>query len=265
MLTSLLRTVTGAARGLGIVLASALVEAGADVYCCDILDEPSADEWKVLQHKASQQKVKVQYHQMDITNAEQTAQVFDNIEQEIQNNATDGKIKLLRAVIANAATQQEIPAIDYPQADFAKMMRINVEGTFLTCQAAARSMKKHGRGGAIMITASMSARIANRGLICAAYNTSKAAVAQLTRNLAMEWAEYNIRVNSLSPGYIHTAMLNSLIRVNPSIVGIMQNTNPMGRIAKPFEFKGAAVYLCSDASSFATGMDLLVDGGHCAW
>ena len=233
MLTQSFFAVTGAARGLGIVLASALVEAGADVYCCDILPEPSVDEWKALQIKAGQQKVKVQYRQLDITNAQQTEQVFTSIEEEIQNNAADGKIKLLRAVFANAATQQETPAIEYPQEDFAKMMRINVEGTFVTCQAAARSMARHGKGGSIVVTGSMSGRVANRGIACSAYNATKAAVTQLVRNLACEWAPYKIRVNTIAPGYIHTAMLNSLLKANPNLMGMMQSGNPMGRIAKP--------------------------------
>ena len=265
ILTKLEIAVTGAGRGLGITMAAALVEAGADVYCLDILPEPSPEEWKALQNKASQQKVRVQYRNMDITNADQTAQVFESIEQEIQDNARDGRIKLLRVVIACAATQQEIPALDYPVQDFERMMRINVTGTFLTCQAAARSMRKHGKGGSIVVIASMSGRVANRGIFCTPYNATKAAVAQLTRNLACEWAQDKIRVNSISPGYIHTAMLNSLLRENPQLLGAMQSGNPMHRIAKPHEFKGTAVYLASDASSFATGADFLIDGGHCAW
>ncbi|KDN52040.1 oxidoreductase [Tilletiaria anomala UBC 951] len=257
--------VTGGARGLGITLASALVEAGADVYCCDILPEPSPEEWKALQNKAANLKVRVQYRQMDITNAEQTADVFASIEEEIQHNASEGKIKLLRAVIACAATQQEVPAIDYLVEDFERMMRINVTGTFITCQAAARNMSRHGKGGSIVVIGSMSGRVANRGIACSAYNATKAAVNQLTRNLACEWAADKIRVNSISPGYIHTAMLNSLLKANPQLLGLMQSGNPMHRVAKPHEFKGAAVFLASDASSFTTGTDLLIDGGHCAW
>lgn len=257
--------VTGGARGLGITLAAALVEAGADVYCVDILPEPSQEEWKALQHKAASQKVRVQYRQMDITSEEQTMAVFSAINEEVQANATGGRIKLVRAVLACAATQQEVPAIDYPVQDFERMMRINVTGTMITCQAAARVFRTHGRPSTITVIGSMSGRVANRGIECAAYNSTKAAVNQLVRNLACEWAQYKIRVNSISPGYIHTAMLNSLLKVNPSLLGKMQDGNPLHRVAKPHEFKGIAVYLASDASSFATGSDFLIDGGHCAW
>lgn len=244
-----------------------MAEAGADVYCVDILEEPSEGEWKALSDKASKLGVKVAYRQMDITNSDQVAQVLNGIEEEIENDAAANNKapKYLRVLLACAATQQEVPAFDYPHEDFDKMQRVNITGTFITCQTAARIMARHGKSSSIMCIASMSGKVANRGVYSVAYNASKAGVAQLVRNLACEWGPHKIRVNSVSPGYVGTAMLNQLITTNPSILGNMTGGNPLGRIGRPHEFKGVAVFLASEASSFCTGSDIVIDGGHTAW
>jgi len=104
-----------------------------------------------------------------------------------------------------------------------------------------------------------------QGLICPAYNASKAAVLQLGRNLAAEWGEYGIRVNTISPGYIITAMVTQLFQKFPERETEWPKQNMLGRLSKPEEYRGAAVFLISDASSFMSGSDLRIDGGHCAW
>jgi NAD(P)-dependent dehydrogenase (short-subunit alcohol dehydrogenase family) len=98
-----------------------------------------------------------------------------------------------------------------------------------------------------------------------AYNASKAAVVQLSRNLAAEWGEYGIRVNTISPGYIVTAMVEALFKKHPERRIEWATHNMLGRLSSPEEYRGAAVFLLSDASSFMTGSDLRIDGGHCAW
>jgi NAD(P)-dependent dehydrogenase (short-subunit alcohol dehydrogenase family) len=102
-------------------------------------------------------------------------------------------------------------------------------------------------------------------LICPAYNASKAGVVQLGRNLASEWGEYGIRVNTISPGYIVTAMVEKLFEDFPERKEQWPTENMLGRLSKPEEYRGAAVFLISDASSFMTGSDLRMDGGHAAW
>jgi NAD(P)-dependent dehydrogenase (short-subunit alcohol dehydrogenase family) len=124
-------------------------------------------------------------------------------------------------------------------------------------------MIRHGAGGSIVNIASMSGRIANRGLDQAHYNSAKAAVMHLSTSLAVEWVEFGIRVNSLSPGYTATPM-----NTRPEMVDRMRmfaESVPMQRVAEPAEMAGPVVFLLSDAASYVTGIDLLVDGGHCAW
>jgi NAD(P)-dependent dehydrogenase (short-subunit alcohol dehydrogenase family) len=140
---------------------------------------------------------------------------------------------------------------------------VDATGVFLSCQAEARAMIRHGAGGSIVNIASMSGRIANRGLDQAHYNSAKAAVMHLSTSLAVEWVEFGIRVNSLSPGYTATPM-----NTRPEMVDRMRmfaESVPMQRVAEPAEMAGPAVFLLSDAASYVTGIDLLVDGGHCAW
>ena len=123
-------------------------------------------------------------------------------------------------------------------------------------------MLGHGRGSIVNI-ASMSGTIVNRGLSQAHYNASKAAVAHLTRSLAMEWAGRGVRVNAISPGYTATPM-----NLRPEVAEQVQKfeaDTPLGRMATVDELVGPAVFFLSDASSFCTGVDLLVDGGFACW
>jgi len=104
-----------------------------------------------------------------------------------------------------------------------------------------------------------------QGLICSAYNASKAGVIQLARNLASEWGPHGIRVNTISPGYIVTAMVEALFEKFPERKREWPTHNMLGKLSEPREYRGAAVFLLSDASTFMTGADLRIDGGHCAW
>jgi len=169
-------------------------------------------------------------------------------------------------------------------------LQVNITGVFMTAQAVAKEMIRWGNGGSIAMIASMSGTVANKvcffhasvictiivwtgwlkilyaqGLICPAYNASKAGVIQLGRNLAAEWGQFGIRVNTLSPGYIVTAMVEALFEQYPERRKDWPTQNMLGKLSKPEEYRGAAVFLISDASSFMTGSDLRIDGGHAAW
>jgi len=249
--------VTGAARGLGITLAAALLEAGAHVYCLDILPEPSPKEWAALVVKSKEHNLTVNYRQVDITKSDMVKSVFESIAAEAPCP--------VRVLVAAAGVQQECPAIDFKTEDMRRIMDINVVGSFNTAQAAAITMFKHGLGGSIVMIASMSGTVANKGLFCTPYNSSKAAVLQMCRSLSMEWAGNGVRVNTISPGYIKTAMTEMLLAAKPELGKQWADDNPLHRISLPWEYKGSVIFLASDASSFCTGSDLRVDGGHCAW
>ncbi|KAJ3512953.1 hypothetical protein NLJ89_g3221 [Agrocybe chaxingu] len=126
-------------------------------------------------------------------------------------------------------------------------------------------MKKFGNGGSIVLVASMSGSITNRGHKWVAYNASKAAVLQMARSMACELARDAIRVNSLSPGYMYTNMSAAELETTPQLLDQWSELTPMGRIGRPDELRGVVTWLASDASSYCTGSDILVAGGHQAW
>jgi NAD(P)-dependent dehydrogenase (short-subunit alcohol dehydrogenase family) len=173
--------------------------------------------------------------------------------------------------VAAAGVQQVTPALEYSPEDVARMLDINYTGVFMTAQAAARQMFKYKTRGSICLIASMSGLIANKGLLSPVYNSSKAAVIQLARNLAMEWSPIKedgsggIRVNCISPGHILTPMVRKNFEEVPGLRETWEAENMMGRLAETTEFKGAVLFLLSSASSFMTGSNLVIDGGHTAW
>ncbi|SPO06120.1 probable dehydrogenases with different specificities (related to short-chain alcohol dehydrogenases) [Cephalotrichum gorgonifer] len=250
--------VTGGARGLGLVQAEALLESGATVHAFDRLPEPDSDSaFAAVSRRARDELgVSLTYHQLDVRDAEHLNKVVEGIASE--KGRLDG-------LIAAAGIQQETPALEYTAEDFNRMLEINVTGVFVTAQAVARQMVRLGKGGSMVLIASMSGTVANRGLNCTAYNTSKSGVLQLARNLAMEWGEHGIRVNTISPGYIVTDMVEALFKTHPERREEWAKHNMLGRLSKPSEYRGASVFLISDASSFMTGSDLRMDGGHSAW
>ncbi|KAL2684910.1 hypothetical protein Neosp_006003 [[Neocosmospora] mangrovei] len=252
--------VSGGARGLGLVQTEALLEAGATVHAIDRLPSPANDPStgfsRVAKRAQEELGTSLTYHQSDVRNVPELNRIFEGIA-----DAT-GR---LDGLIAAAGINQETPALEYTAEDADNMMSINFTGAFMTAQAAARQMVRLKQPGSICLIASMSGTIANKGMIAPVYNPSKAAVVQLGRNLASEWGQYGIRVNTLSPGYILTQMLQNLFDDYPERKTKWAEENMLGRISMPNEYRGAAVFLLSDASTFMTGADLRIDGGHAAW
>ncbi|WWC61578.1 uncharacterized protein I303_104162 [Kwoniella dejecticola CBS 10117] len=250
--------VTGGARGLGLCIATSLLEASAaHVICVDILPNPKEDEWEVAQQTASRFGGKIEYRQLDITNEEAVSEAFSDIYASSQYPIT--------GFFGAAGIQQMIPALDMPIKDFRRVIEVNSTGSFITIQAAAREMKERGIRGSIVLTASMSGTVANKGLTCLAYNSSKAALLGMCRCAASEWGQYGIRVNTLSPGYIRTALTDQLLAEKQEMEAEWVSGSMLQRLSTPDEFRGPVLFLLSKASSFMTGADLLVDGGHTAW
>ncbi|KAB2574793.1 putative NADP-dependent mannitol dehydrogenase [Lasiodiplodia theobromae] len=253
--------VTGGARGLGITLATAVLEAGGDVVCLDILPEPSADEWANITKitKLSSTPQHASYKKCDITNEADVEAVIQAAAEEATARGNP-----IKGLISCAGIQQMKDAIDYPVDGYRRMMEVNVVGNFTTAKHVARVLRDGGKGGSIVFIASMSGQIMNRGLHCSAYNSSKAAVHQMTRSLAVEWGTYGIRVNSLSPGYIRTAMTDALLAEKPEVEETWMRGAALGRLGAPEDFKAGAIFLLADGSAWQTGSDLRIDGGHCA-
>lgn len=144
-----------------------------------------------------------------------------------------------------------------------QVFRINVEGAFFTAREAAKHMLAAGtQTGSIVLVGSMSGSVINVPQPQTPYNSSKAAVKHMAASLAVEWAQSGIRVNSLAPGYMLTALTKNILDANPALREKWESLTPMGRIGLPEDLKGAIVYLASDASGFTTGQDLVVDGGY---
>jgi NAD(P)-dependent dehydrogenase (short-subunit alcohol dehydrogenase family) len=241
--------VTGAASGIGRAIAVGLAESGADVGCVD-LSGSDLDGTVAAVQTAGRRAVAVP---TDVTNATSIGTAVEAVE------AGLGPLRLAvnSAGIANAA-----PAEEMALSQFQQVLDVNVNGVFLSAQAEGRAMLRNG-GGAIVNIASMSGTIVNRGLLQAHYNASKAAVMHLSKSLAMEWAARGVRVNSISPGYTATPM-NLRAEVAEQVKQFEADT-PLGRMAEPDEMVGPTVFLLSDAASFCTGVDLLVDGGFVCW
>ena len=160
----------------------------------------------------------------------------------------------------NAGVALWKPAEENTEEDWLNLMNVNLNGLFYCCQAVGKHMISR-KAGRIINIASMSGFIANTPQPQAAYNTSKAAVIHLTRSLALEWAQYGIRVNAIAPGYMSTPMAQPFF-ADPQIGGVWMNLTPMKRPGLPEELGPLAVYLASEASSFMTGSTILIDGGY---
>ncbi|KAF1957139.1 NAD(P)-binding protein [Byssothecium circinans] len=243
-------------------MAEGLVEAGGKVHCLDRLPEPDKAFAAAKERASEEWGGGLEYHQVDVTQDDQVEKTIAGIADERQR---------LDGLIAAAGIQQCTSALDYPAADIARMLATNYTGVFLSARACARQMYKYKIQGSMCLIASMSGTIANRGFIAPVYNSSKAAVVQLTRNLAMEWGRINedgsggIRVNSLSPGHIVTPMVEENFRRGEADRAAWENNSMLGRLSTPDEYKAAGLFLLSRASSYMTGHDLKIDGGTTAW
>ena len=241
--------VTGGGQGLGKEMALALAEAGADVAVVQRhveVAEKTAEEIRKLGRDSIAMKV-------DVSKAEDVKNMVE---------AVKGKFGKIDILINNAGIAQAIPALDMTEDDWDSMIDIHVKGTFLCSQMVARKMVEQKKGSIINI-ASMSGFIVNRPQGQAHYNTAKAAIAHLSKSLAMEWAKYNIRVNAIAPGYMMTDILVPFLRGKMGDEWLMMS--PMGRFGEPYEIKGLALFLASKASSFVTGSVILIDGGYTCW
>jgi NAD(P)-dependent dehydrogenase (short-subunit alcohol dehydrogenase family) len=242
--------VTGAGSGIGQRVALGLAEAGASVGCFDLASSAGLPSTVEQIKKLGRPAVALTG---DVTQAADLSQAVDKVEKELGPLS----VALNCAGIANAAPAEEMP-LDQWQ----RVLSVNLTGVFLSCQAEAKVMLPRKQGSIVNI-ASMSGIIVNRGLMQAHYNSSKAGVIHLSKSLAMEWIDRGVRVNSISPGYTATPM-----NLRPEMAWQTKKfeaDTPMGRMANVDELVGPAIFLSSQAASFCTGIDLVVDGGFVCW
>ncbi len=234
--------VTGASSGLGLRFAQVLAAHGAHVTLAARRREALAEACAEIAAAGG----KAAAAELDVTDRGAVERAVASIPA-----APD-------IVVNNAGVSVSQPAIEVAEGDWDTVVDTNLKGVFQVAQAAARHMHAAGKGGTIVNIASiLGLRVAGN---LAAYAASKAAVVQLTKALALEWARHGIRVNALCPGYIETD-LNRAFFAKAAGQALI-NRIPQRRLGKPEELDAPLLLLCSDAGSYITGATLAVDGGH---
>lgn len=233
--------ITGGASGIGLATARLFSIVGARVLILDRDHDAAAVAAAELGGAA---------HALDVADAGMVDNVFDTI----------GPLNVL-VNCAGIALRQ--PAVTHTLADWERVVAVNMTGSFLCARAAARTMLARGIGGAIVNTASIMG-LSGGGLYPnISYQTTKGAIVNMTRALAVEWAKDQIRVNAVAPTYVQTPFIGALLE-QPELMAKIEAMTPLGRIAQPNEIAAAILFLASPAAAMITGHTLPVDGGFLA-
>lgn len=254
--------ITGGAGILGSRFCAGLAEFGANIAVVDIDKSAAKDVADELIERFGVKSIAVG---CDITRPDSVKKMMKQVVSEI------GNIHILHNNAANKSGDMFAPFEKYTLDQWRKIMAVNIDGMFLMAQAVGKHMIEHGIGGSIIQTSSIYGVVAPDQRIYegsfylggaintpAVYSTSKAAVIGLTRYLATYWADKGIRVNALTPGGVESGQ-------NETFKQLYSNRIPLGRMAEADEIVSAVVYLASDASSYVTGQNIIIDGGLTAW
>ena len=239
--------VTGAASGIGKATAILFAEHGAKVVVADI-DEDGANQTVSAIRDTDNEAI---YVPTDVT-------ISDNTERMAQETlSTYGQLDIL---VSSAGIAMRLPVGDLPEADWHRCLDVNLTGVYLCAKAAIPAMQKNG-GGSIINLSSIYGLVG--GDVRAAYVATKGGVTNLTRGMALDYAEDNIRVNCICPGFVETPLVAGVIKT-PEEYKTLADKHPMRRLAQPEEIAYGALYLASDESAFVTGIALPIDGGYTA-
>ncbi len=239
--------VIGGTSGIGRAIADGFAEAGADVVCSSRRPQQVAATANELEARGCRT--------LRVTSDVSDRESLENLLRETV--AAFGKVDIL---VNCAGRTKRAPTIDYPEEDWNAIIETNLTGTLRACQVFGRHFLANGYGRIINI-ASLSTFVALYEV--AAYSASKAAVASLTKSLAIEWAKHGVNVNAIAPGVFKTDLNRELLESTERGKEFQVRT-PMGRFGAVEELAGAAVFLASEAASFVTGEILVVDGGFLA-
>lgn len=238
--------VTGAGQGIGKAIALSLRQAGAEVIVTDI---------NVELGRQTSREIKCGFHEIDVTNSGSVSECVNDI---IRDN---GHVDVW---VNNAGIDINAPSELMSDQQFDRVLKVNLSGVFYCSREVGKHMLSRAQGSLINI-ASMSGIVSNHPQPQCAYNASKAGVILLTKSLAGEWADRGVRVNSISPGYTNSSILDEVVKLQPEWANIWFSETPMKRPADPKEIANVALFLASDHASFMTGSNVVVDGGYTCW
>ncbi|KAE8377104.1 hypothetical protein BDV26DRAFT_282150 [Aspergillus bertholletiae] len=238
--------ITGANRGIGLGIAECCLSNGAErVYSIDIGE--TGEEFMAL---AQRYPGKLHALHANVTEEDTITAAVDKIVAEAG---------ALHGMVVNAGRTHHKAALDFTKEEIENLFNVNLFGAFYTARAAARAFIKLGIKGSIVFTASMASYRPNKRVPSTPYGASKAGIRNMTHTLAMEWAQYGIRVNSVSPGLVKTAM-TYWVPQQPDWEQQLKYYGGFPRLAEVQELGGAYVYLLSDAASYTTSIDIPVNG-----
>lgn len=242
--------VTGGARGIGYAIAKLAASAGADIAIVDVLDQGAASAEEIAKESGR----KTGFYKADLRDPEAAGAVADDVERDF------GRVGVLFNCIG---INPNTGVLEIPPQEWQDVINVNVNAQFFVAQAFARKMATQG-GGSIVAIGSDSGFIVDKPQPQAHYNTSKAAVHQMVKSMAVELAPHKIRVNAVAPGYVLTEMTKRGLS-NTEWVKLWEEMTPMKRFAEPSEIANVMLFLASDAASYMTGSIVLVDGGYTCW
>ena len=242
--------VTGGAGGIGEEICKALLDAGGKVILADI-DEKKTSK---LIKRLSKKNKRIYSYKLDANSEQSIASLKSYVIK---------KFKKIDVLVNAIGICRNKDAEKVSKDEWDEVMNINVNSMFYLCREIGKIFIQR-KSGCIVNIGSNSGLIVDRPQPQASYNASKAAVHQLTKSLACEWAKYNIRVNAIAPGYVATKM-TLLGRSKPNWFRYWIDMTPMKRLAKPSEIASAVLFLSTDSSSYCTGTILSVDGGYTSW